>query len=97
MRLIFPRSLKEPVIFRTTTRINHSDGTGHPRQDQERGLRKGDFAKDPFNYVTVPAISRKLHVKLLENLDKAAERSEQSPYNFVWGRAMGHRLQRRQL
>jgi indolepyruvate ferredoxin oxidoreductase alpha subunit len=77
-------ALQEPVIFRTTTRINHSTATVTLGKIQER-VCKGDFAKDPMNYVTVPAISRKLHVKLLANLDKAAERSEVSPYNIVSG------------
>ncbi len=77
-------ALQEPVIFRTTTRINHSTAPVTLGKIRER-VCKGDFAKDPLNYVTVPAISRKLHVKLLANLDKAAEHSETSPYNFVSG------------
>jgi len=77
-------ALQEPVIFRTTTRINHSTAPVTLGKIRER-VCKGDFDKDPFNYVTVPAVSRKLHVKLLANLDKAAERSEVSPYNFVSG------------
>ena len=82
-------ALQEPVIFRTTTRINHSTAPVVLGPIKDRVCR-GDFAKDPLNYVTVPAISRKLHVKLLANLDRAAERSETSPYNFrsgsgAWG------------
>ncbi|MBV5267105.1 MAG: indolepyruvate ferredoxin oxidoreductase subunit alpha [Burkholderiaceae bacterium] len=77
-------SLQEPVIFRTTTRINHSTAPVTLGAIMDRVCR-GDFTKDPFNYVTVPAVSRKLHVKLLANLDKAAELSETSPYNFVSG------------
>jgi indolepyruvate ferredoxin oxidoreductase alpha subunit len=76
--------LHEPVLFRTTTRINHSTapvtlGSIKPR------VTKGTFKKDPLNYVTVPAVSRKLHVKLLANLDKALEISNASPYNRVSG------------
>ena len=76
--------LNEPVIFRTTTRINHSTATVAfgdigPRQP------KGDFKKDPFNYVAVPAVSRNLHVKLLKNLETAAMLTEDSPYNSVSG------------
>jgi indolepyruvate ferredoxin oxidoreductase, alpha subunit len=77
--------LREPVILRTTTRINHSTapvvlGDIKPR------VTTGDFSKDPFNYVTVPAVSRKLHVKLLENIDRAQKRSEESEYNFISGK-----------
>ena len=39
-----------------------------------------------MNLVTVPAVSRKLHVKLLENYDKAKALSESSPYNFIEGK-----------
>ncbi|MFO8083818.1 MAG: indolepyruvate ferredoxin oxidoreductase subunit alpha [Desulfobacterales bacterium] len=74
--------LQEPVLLRTTTRINHSNeivtlGKITPP------VVKGDFAKDPFNYVTVPAVSRNLHKKLLKNLEKAAEIAETSQVNFI--------------
>jgi indolepyruvate ferredoxin oxidoreductase alpha subunit len=47
---------------------------------------RGDFKKDPFNLVTVPAVSRRLHVKLLDKLAQAQEISESSPYNAVRGK-----------
>jgi indolepyruvate ferredoxin oxidoreductase alpha subunit len=76
--------LQEPVLFRTTTRINHS--TGIVTLDKiDSPQTKGDFVKDPFNLVTVPAVSRKLHAKLLANIEKAQELSEASPYNFITG------------
>ncbi|MDF1590536.1 MAG: indolepyruvate ferredoxin oxidoreductase subunit alpha [Desulfobacterales bacterium] len=77
--------LKEPVILRTTTRINHSSGIVTLGKIAQR-ITTGDFKKDPFNYVTVPAVSRKLHVKLLQNIEKAAAISDQSPYNFTRGK-----------
>jgi indolepyruvate ferredoxin oxidoreductase alpha subunit len=76
--------LKEPVLVRTTTRINHSTGVVELGAIRRRETH-GDFTKDPLNLVTVPAVSRKLHVKLLENYAKAAELAETSPYNFVEG------------
>jgi len=76
--------LKEPVILRTTTRINHSSGIVTLGKIPAR-ITGGDFKKDPFNYVTVPAVSRKLHVKLLENIAAAAAISDLSPYNFIRG------------
>jgi len=75
-------ALQEPVILRTTTRINHSSAFVRTGQILERETR-GSWAKDPMNYVTVPAVSRKLHVKLLANLKKAAELSESSVHNFI--------------
>ncbi len=76
--------LQEPVLFRTTTRINHSTGMVTLGKIKPR-ITKGDFKKDPFNYVTVPAVSRNLHVKLLKNYDTAKGISENSEYNFTTG------------
>jgi indolepyruvate ferredoxin oxidoreductase alpha subunit len=77
--------LQEPVLFRTTTRINHSTGIV-TLEKINSPKTKGDFVKDPFNLVTVPAVSRKLHVKLLASIEKAQELSEASPYNFITGK-----------
>jgi indolepyruvate ferredoxin oxidoreductase alpha subunit len=76
--------LQEPVILRTTTRINHSNalvtlGKIRPRQT------RGDFTKDPFRYVTVPAVSRQLHARLLENSKSARALAETSEYNQISG------------
>jgi len=76
--------LQEPVIFRTTTRINHSNAVVTLGEIKQRETC-GDFVKDPFSYVTVPAVSRKLHVKLLENEEKARKISEESAYNLTEG------------
>ena len=73
--------LQEPVLFRTTTRINHSSGIVELRQMKDR-VTKGDFKKDPLNLVTVPAVSRNLHVKLLKNYDTAKDLAENSVYNI---------------
>jgi indolepyruvate ferredoxin oxidoreductase, alpha subunit len=77
-------TLAEPVLFRTTTRINHSNEIV-TLGDITAPVTKGDFPKDPFNYVTVPNVSRNLHKKLLKNLAKASKISESSPYNFIKG------------
>jgi indolepyruvate ferredoxin oxidoreductase alpha subunit len=77
-------SLKQPVLMRTTTRINHSNafvtfGEIKPRNTQ------GRFERDPHRCVTVPAVSRGLHVKVLEKMKNAARLSETSSYNFIQG------------
>ena len=77
--------LQEPVLLRTTTRIDRSSGAVTLGDIRPRRT-KGSFTKDPLNLVPVPAVARKLHVKLLQNLAKARELSEQSPYNIVEGR-----------
>ncbi|MFH0788264.1 MAG: indolepyruvate ferredoxin oxidoreductase subunit alpha [Pseudomonadota bacterium] len=73
-----------PVLLRTTTRINHSRGIVtlgeiRPRQTQ------GSFTKDPMRYVTVPAVSRNLHIKLLQKYDQALEEANSSPFNEIIG------------
>jgi indolepyruvate ferredoxin oxidoreductase alpha subunit len=77
-------TLKTPVLLRTTTRINHSSAAV-ALETLPAVKTKGDFQKDPFNLVTVPAVSRRLHVKLLQKLDQAAALSEESGYNRVEG------------
>jgi indolepyruvate ferredoxin oxidoreductase alpha subunit len=76
--------LQSPVLFRTTTRINHSSGVVKLGKIGQR-TPKGDFTKDPLNLVTVPAVGRKLHVKLLQNYDAATELADRSAYNSVEG------------
>jgi indolepyruvate ferredoxin oxidoreductase alpha subunit len=76
--------LKLPVILRTTTRINHSSGVvtlGPMRKRQT----KGDFIKDPFNYVCIPSVSRRLHPILLEKIETARTMAETSPWNRIEG------------
>ncbi|KPA13991.1 indolepyruvate ferredoxin oxidoreductase, alpha subunit [Candidatus Magnetomorum sp. HK-1] len=76
--------LHEPVLLRTTTRINHS--TGPVVLDKILPIHKeGQFTKDPFRLVTIPAVSRNLHVQLLENIKKAAILSESSAWNINTG------------
>ncbi len=76
--------LHEPVLLRTTTRINHSSAFVNFGK-VEKPNTKGDFKKDPFNYVPVPAVARKLHVRLLERLAEAEKISENSEHNFIEG------------
>ncbi|MBW1698795.1 MAG: indolepyruvate ferredoxin oxidoreductase subunit alpha [Deltaproteobacteria bacterium] len=77
-------TLAEPVILRTTTRINHSTGIVQ-LGEIKKPITRGEFEKDPFSFVPVPAVARKLHVKLLENIKKAEALSEKSPYNHITG------------
>ncbi len=75
---------REPVIFRTTTRINHSTAlvTLGPLRERKAS---GDFLRDPFSYVAVPAVSRNLHIKLLKNIQTAEQLSDDSPFNPIEG------------
>jgi indolepyruvate ferredoxin oxidoreductase alpha subunit len=69
-----------PVIFRPTTRICHSKG--------DVGLgpvtpspRKGEFKKDPRQYVVIPAHTRVLHKKLNEKQPAIRKRLVEMGFN----------------
>ncbi len=77
-------TLELPVILRTTTRINHSSGMvtlGH----LAKRTTQGHFEKKPLDYVCIPAVSRRLHPRLLEKIARAANLSDQSSLNRIEG------------
>jgi indolepyruvate ferredoxin oxidoreductase, alpha subunit len=77
-------ALGTPVLFRTTTRVNHARGA----VDLHNALvpvRKGRFEKDPQRFVTVPAHARLGRIEQLKRMDQALKESEASPLNFVVG------------
>jgi len=76
--------LKLPVIFRTTTRINHSSGIVTFGALKTR-VTRGKFVKDPSKKVAIPAVSRVLHRILLEKYDRASDLANSSDYNFISG------------
>ena len=76
--------LRLPVLLRTTTRINHSSGIVTLGSLCEMEI-KGGFSKDPFNLVCIPAVSRKLHPRLLEKIGRAAGMADQSIWNRIEG------------
>ena len=81
----FSEQLELPVLFRTTTRVNHTRAPVKfekitPRPD------KVEFEKEPFRFVPVPSVARKRHPWLLKQIEKARELSEKSPLNFTKGK-----------
>ena len=72
-----------PVLLRTTTRV------GHARQAvtfEKLGKVKAKtkFQKEPFRFVTIPAVSRRLHLRLLDVYDRAmaiGEKKRPQSYN----------------
>ncbi len=81
----FSEKLELPVLFRTTTRVNHSRapvkfGKIPSRPD------KVEFVKEPFRFVPIPSVARKRHPWLLGQIDIARELSEKSPLNFTEGK-----------
>lgn len=73
-----------PVLMRTTTRVNHAREPV-PFQRLPKTKTQGKFEKAPFQYVTVPAVSRNLHLKLLAAQKQALAISEKSDLNKIFG------------
>ena len=69
-----------PVIFRPTTRICHSKGDV-VLGDIVPPSRKGEFKKDPRQYVVIPAHTRLLHKKLNEKQPAIKKRLVELGYN----------------
>jgi len=77
-------ALQLPVLLRTTTRLNHIRGSvclGELTPTKTKAV----FEKNPFHWVAVPAVARKLHKELLDKFDRAIGKSEKSPYNEIQG------------
>ncbi len=77
-------ALEVPVILRTTTRLNHMRGEV-TLGDLPPRKTSSFFNKDPFRWVAVPAVNRRLHQVLLEKSARAEEFSEDSPFNTMSG------------
>ena len=80
----FSEMFELPVLFRTTTRVNH---TRAPIEFGEIPVlpNKVQFQKDPLRFVPVPSVARTRHPWLLSQIDKAREFSETSKLNFTEG------------
>jgi len=80
----FSEMFELPVLFRTTTRVNHT------RAPVEFGQiptlpQKVEFEKEPFRFVPIPSVARTRHPWLLKQIKKAQEVSETSSLNFIEG------------
>ncbi len=75
---------EQPVLLRTTTRINHlrgivEFGTLKPAKN------KGEFKKNPQRFVPLPAIARVRHPVLLQKMQDILAEVEKSPWNKLSG------------
>ncbi len=76
--------LELPVFLRITTRLAHIRGPvifGEMKQRKTKSV----FEKDPARYVTVPAVSRRLHKVLLNKIEQARGMADKSSFNEVIG------------
>ena len=77
--LILSRKWQQPVMLRTTTRVNHLRGPvefGEVKKTPEP-----NFPRDPFRFVPLPVIARKRHPILLGNLENIRKEIENHPFN----------------
>ena len=70
-----------PVLFRMTTRVCHSKSLVMCGERKEREIVP--YERKAEKYVCVPAIARKLRVRLEEKLTALEEYSEKSPFNVA--------------
>jgi len=78
------RQWQQPVLLRTTTRVNHLRGpvTFGAREKKQK---PAGFQKNPRRFVPIPAVARVRHGELLKKLVEQAEAAEASSWNRVWG------------
>ncbi len=76
---------KTPCLLRTTTRVNHSRGVVVTEDLPDFGRSQGSFKKDPFRYVVVPMVGRRLRLSLLERLEGLKEEANGSEFNRIEG------------
>ena len=70
-----------PVLFRPTTRICHSKSDVR-LGDAGKSHRKGEFEKDPGQYVVIPAHTRILHKKLNQKQKPVSKRLVELGINY---------------
>ncbi len=73
-----------PLIFRTTTRVNHARGVVEFGKKAEPKT-VGHFDKDVARFVNIPAYAKQNRVRLLDLYKKAQELSEASSFNYIEG------------
>ncbi len=82
--LLLAHRTGQPVLLRTTTRVNHVRGPvklgGMPKDKPRK-----PFARNPQQYVPIPAHSRVHHRQLLDRMAAIKQEAERSPWNRVSG------------
>lgn len=81
--LLLARELAQPVMLRTTTRVNHLRGGVTFGSLPEHPLPLVPFERNPGRFVPVPAVSRARHFALAKKMEEAEAKSEASPWNRI--------------
>ncbi|WP_238652005.1 indolepyruvate ferredoxin oxidoreductase subunit alpha [Paenibacillus piscarius] len=72
-----------PVLFRTTTRVSHSKGIVEFQEDPSVEERYRPYKKNKLDRLLLPAISRRRHLEIEENLLSIQAYSNSSPLNVI--------------
>ncbi|EPR42791.1 indolepyruvate ferredoxin oxidoreductase, alpha subunit [Desulfovibrio sp. X2] len=83
--LTLSRVWQQPVLLRTTTRVNHMRGPV-TFGDVREPASAGEPVKNPRRFVPVPAVARVRHVELLKKLDEIKAEMEGCRYNEITGK-----------
>ncbi|MFP4085090.1 MAG: indolepyruvate ferredoxin oxidoreductase subunit alpha [Desulfonatronovibrio sp.] len=75
---------EQPVLLRTTTRVNHLRGPVDFGK-MKPAVTRGEFKKNPGRFVPIPAVARVRHKALTANLEKIRLEVENSSWNKSWG------------
>lgn len=78
------RTCEQPVLLRTSTRVNHQRGEVVMGSLTKPSLAR-PFASDPRRFVIVPAVARARHKVLLQKLEEIRDVAEKSPFNQLTG------------
>lgn len=81
--LLLSKATGQPVMLRTTTRLNHLRGPVTFGPLPAPAKAEG-FKKNPMRFVPIPAVARMRHPALLKAMDGFAEAAETSPWNSLW-------------
>ncbi|NCC24184.1 MAG: indolepyruvate ferredoxin oxidoreductase subunit alpha [Deltaproteobacteria bacterium] len=82
--LVLSARLGQPVLLRTTTRVNHLRGPVIFEALPE-ARSKGRFVKTPGRFVPIPAVARTRHPALLSALTDMKNENESSSWNIRHG------------
>ncbi len=84
--LFLSRETQQPVMLRTTTRVNHLRGPV-VFEDLAEPAEIVPFTKEPMRFVPIPAVARTRHKVQQNNLQDIAEMVEKSTWNRISGNA----------
>ena len=82
---LLARETQQPVLLRTTTRINHLRGPVKYGPLPSTSAPLVAFTRNPQRFVPVPAVSRRRHHELVKNLEAIRGKAESSPWNTETG------------